>query len=47
MVSSLTYPDINLGTTEDPGLTYVTGKPGLVLRKERLYRKFELKKIPK
>ena len=34
MVSlSLTYPDINLGTTEDPGLNYVTGKPGLVLRK--------------
>ena len=30
---SITYPDVNIGTTEDPGLQFVKGQPGLVLRK--------------
>ena len=30
---SLSYPEVNSVTSPDPGLEYVTGKPGLVLRK--------------
>ena len=34
-LSSITYPDDSsqISSTTDPGLTYIAGKPGLVLRK--------------